>query len=70
MLVLKVGGAVYGANVLGIGGPNGLVVLGRRADVVGLVGLSGVLWWTPSGVPSEKVDRKEVMSLLFGEELI
>lgn len=36
VLVLKVGGAVDDVNVLGIRGPNGLVVLGWGADAVAL----------------------------------
>lgn len=65
LLVLKVGGAVYDVNVLGIGGPNGLVVLGWGADAVALVVLLGVLWWTPLGIPSERVNRAEIVSFLW-----
>lgn len=65
LLVLKVGGAVYDVNVLGIGGPNGLVVLGWGADAVVLGVLLGVLWWTPLGIPSERVDRKEIVSFIW-----
>lgn len=35
---------MYDISVLGLGGPNGLVVLGRGADGVALVVLLSVLW--------------------------
>lgn len=54
---------MYDVSVLGIGGPNGLVVLGWGADAVALVMLLGVLWWTPLGIPSARVDRAEIVSV-------
>lgn len=62
VLVLKVGGAVYDVSVLGMGGPNGLVVLGWGADGLALVVLLGMLWWWPVGIPSARVEKAEIVS--------
>lgn len=62
VLILKVGGAVYDVSVLGLEGPNGLVVVGWVADGCVLAVLVGVLWWCPLGIPSGRVDRREIVS--------
>lgn len=65
VLVLKVGGAIYDVNVDGGQAPNGLVIWAWVADGLALLALLGVLWWCPLGIPSDRVDKKEIVSTIL-----